>query len=96
MFIPCSDSKVESSLCKGVPVKFTLKVGIGLSDYWILENSEPNILKVFVKEVAIILVLPLLSCSSPRWENLPSGHQRYPLLGINLGYMYWGQKHSSE
>ena len=36
------------------------------------------------------------SCSSPRWDILPSGHQRYPLLGINLGYMYWGQKHSSE
>ena len=36
------------------------------------------------------------SCSIPRWENLPSGHQRYPLFGINLGYMYWGQKHISE
>ena len=22
------------------------------------------------------------SCSSPRWENLPSGHQRNPLLGL--------------
>ena len=22
------------------------------------------------------------SCSSPRWDNLPSGHQRNPLLGI--------------
>ena len=38
----------------------------------------------------------LWSCSIPRWDNLPSGHQRYPLLGLNLGYMYWGQKHSSE
>ena len=38
----------------------------------------------------------VVSCSSPRWENLPSGHQRYPLLGLNLGYMYWGQKHFSE
>ena len=37
-----------------------------------------------------------LSCSIPRWENLPSGHQRYLLLGLNLGYMYWGQKHFSE
>ena len=36
------------------------------------------------------------SFSSPRWDNLPSGHQRYPLKGLNLGYMYWGQKHSSE
>ena len=34
--------------------------------------------------------------SNPRWDNLPSGHQRYQLLGINLWYMYWGQKHSSE
>ena len=33
---------------------------------------------------------------APRWDNLPSGHQRYPLKGLNLGYMYWGQKHSSE
>ena len=36
------------------------------------------------------------SCSSPRWDNLPSGHQRHPLKGLNLGYMYWDQKHSSE
>ena len=36
------------------------------------------------------------SCSSPRWENLPSGHQRYLLLGLNLGNMYWGQKHFSK
>ena len=40
--------------------------------------------------------LPPMSCSSPRWENLPSGHQHYLLKGINLGYMYWGQKNSSE
>ena len=37
-----------------------------------------------------------MSCSSPRWDSLPSGHQRYPLKGLNLGYIYWGQKHSSE
>ena len=36
------------------------------------------------------------SCSIPRWDKLPSGHQRYPLKGLNLGYIYWGQKHSSE
>ena len=36
------------------------------------------------------------SCSRPRWDNLPSGHQRYPLKGLNLGYMYWGQEHSTE
>ena len=38
----------------------------------------------------------LRSCSIPRWDNLPSGHQRYPLKGLNLWYMYWGQKHYSE
>ena len=27
--------------------------------------------------------IPTLSCSSPRWDNLPSGHKRYPLLGLN-------------
>ena len=32
----------------------------------------------------------------PQMEKLPSGHQRYPLLGLNLGYMYWVQIHSSE
>ena len=37
-----------------------------------------------------------LSCSSPRWDNLPSGHQWNPLLGLILWYMYWGQKHFSE
>ena len=36
------------------------------------------------------------SFSIPRWDNVPSGHQRYPLKGLNLGYMYWGQKHYSE
>ena len=40
--------------------------------------------------------LSLWSFSRPRWDNLPSGHQRHPLLRLNLGYMYWGQKHSSE
>ena len=35
-------------------------------------------------------------CSSPRWDNLPSGNQRSLSKGLNLGYMYWGQKHSSE
>ena len=40
--------------------------------------------------------LVLRSCSSLGWYSLPSGHQQYLLLGINLGYMYWGQKHSSE
>ena len=38
----------------------------------------------------------LWSCSSPRWGNLTSGHHRDPLKGLNLGYMYWGQKRSSE
>ena len=32
----------------------------------------------------------------PHMGKLPSGHQRYPLLGLNLGYIYWGQKHFSE
>ena len=48
-------------------------------------DTETNLLDLFTK----------VSCSSSRWDNLPSGHQRYPLLGLNLGYMYWGQKHSS-
>ena len=38
----------------------------------------------------------LQSCSSPRWENLPSGHQRNPLSGLFVRYMYWGQKYFSE
>ena len=37
-----------------------------------------------------------ISCSSPRWENLTSGYQIYPLKGLNLRYMYCGQKHFSE
>ena len=32
----------------------------------------------------------------PIWDNLPSGYQHYPLKGINLRYMYCGQKHFSE
>ena len=38
----------------------------------------------------------LLSFSSPRWDIIPSGHQRNPLLGLILQYMYWGQKYFSE
>ena len=40
-------------------------------------------------------VIPV-SCSSPRWDNLPSEHQRNPLLGLKLRYMYWGQNEFSE
>ena len=29
-----------------------------------------------------------MSCSSPRWDNLPSGYQIHPLKGLNLRYMY--------
>ena len=32
----------------------------------------------------------------PRWDNLPSGHQQNPLLGLILRYMYWGQKYVYE
>ena len=44
----------------------------------------------------VMNIFYLLSYSSPRWDNLPSGHQRYPLFGLNLGYMYWGQKRFSD
>ena len=49
--------------------------------------------------VGLLMVLPLpllVSRSSPRWDNLPSGHQRNPLLGLILRYMYWGQEYFSE
>ena len=26
-----------------------------------------------------------------KWDNLLCEHQQYPLLGLKLGYMYWGQ-----
>ena len=67
----------------------------------------PNKIKTPVHILASILIsfgadglnglikFGVLNCSSPRWDNLPSGHQQYPLKGINLGYMYWGQKQSS-
>ena len=32
----------------------------GFSDYWILKKFNPNIVKVWVKEVSLILALPLL------------------------------------
>ena len=44
----------------------------------------------------VFIVVALMCCSSPRWDNLPSGHQHYPLKGLNLGCMYWGQKDTSE
>ena len=39
---------------------------------------------------------PFVSCSSPRWDNLPCGYQIHPLKGLNLRYIYYGQKHFSE
>ena len=53
----------------------------------------------YVKSDGGIFRIPLfcaMSCSSPIWDNLPSGNQRYLLKGLNLGHMYWGQKQSSE
>ena len=58
-------------------------------------NNDSTPLKIKTLE-AVDFLLVVKSCSIPRWENLPGGHQRYPLLVINLGYMYWGQKHVSE
>ena len=51
---------MAAALCKSVPMNYALKIGIGLSDYWLLENYVPNIVKVYCKEVAIILALPLM------------------------------------
>ena len=34
----------------------------------------------------------LMSCSSPRWENLPSGHQRYQLKGPQFRVHVLGSK----
>ena len=70
--------------------------GNGFKYYEMLFLYVEYILAVSHKASDVIKEITALSCSSPRWENLPSGHQRYPLLGLNLGYMYWGQKHSSE
>ena len=38
--------------------------------------------KYYFHENKLTLWLPHGSCSSPRWYNLPSGHQQNPLLGI--------------
>ena len=54
--------------------------------------NRKNNIKVTLRLMGILVQ----SCSSPRWGNLPSGHQRNPLLGLKLRYMYWGQKHFSE
>ena len=47
---------------------------------------------IFEGSVALWRHILEWSRSSPRWDNLPSGHQRNPLLGLILWYMYWGQK----
>ena len=59
-FIPYTDAKVTADIFKGVPTKYAPKGGSILSDYWILENTVPNIGKFCGKEVALILALPLL------------------------------------
>ena len=78
----------------------------GIFDTTVINNQEkhngaplvaPQARSSGALEVAMLLETFLEeSCSGPRWDNLPSGHQRYPLKGIRLGYMYWVQKQSSE
>ena len=58
--MPYTDAKVVTALCKVGPVKYSLKGGNGMSDYWLLENSVPNTVNFCDKEVALILALPLL------------------------------------
>ena len=51
-------------------------------------NQRPDYTHRYGFQAAIIhYTLTQLSCFSPRWYNLPSGHQRYSLKEINLGYM---------
>ena len=77
--------------CNGLPTptKFeaplsTYKNGSEAKRYW------PNL---YASVIGMILYMasnkiPCMICSSPRWDNLPRGHQQYPLKGLNLGYMY--------
>ena len=75
-----------------------------LSRVLVREGTDPKVSREFyisVTQAVLIFdsekwVLTARSCSSPRWDNLDSGDQPNPLLGLILGYMYWGQKHSSE
>ena len=63
----------ESSNCM---IKIVLSMSKGMNPRLAQSNTAQS-------------VVPLpMSCSSPRWDNLPSVHQRYPLLGINLECMY--------
>ena len=68
--------------------------------FQLTESQIPLVVSVehfsFFVSVEYFYLVESVSCSSPIWDNLPSGHHRYLLKGLNLGYMYWGQKHSFE
>ena len=86
------DAKNGDTLCQDVIVKDIYQVSV---PFQILEEGESP-LPGWTKSTGHIIFDINVSCSSPRWYNLPSGHQRYPLKGLNLGYMYWGKNKSSE
>ena len=46
IFMSYVEAKVVAAIFKGSPVKYVLKGGIGMIDYWLLENAAPNIVKV--------------------------------------------------
>ena len=54
------DAKVAAALLKCGLVKYVLKGGSVWSDDWLKKYSVTSILKVYGKEVALILSLPLL------------------------------------
>ena len=54
------DAKVAAALLKCGLVKYVLKGGSVWSDDWLIIYSVTNLLKVYGKEVALILSLPLL------------------------------------
>ena len=87
----------DAKLGRGSPA--TLLLSIQFSRYRRLDGTVFPYASDFTLSYVVHRLLqsgPQWSCSSPIWDNVPSGHQRYVLLGLNLGYMYWGQKHSSE
>ena len=58
--IPYPDAKVAASLCVGGAIKYELRSDSRISDDWLLEHVSRNILRVFPRQMALVLGKALL------------------------------------
>ena len=53
------DVRVESLLCRGEPVRYTIKEGVQITDDWLFEHVVPNIRRRFPNDARLFRVMAL-------------------------------------